>query len=42
MNKALKDRNVIKISRYTNACLGAETTGVCDLNLTWREEDTEE
>lgn len=42
LNKALKDRNVIKISRYTNACLGAETTGVCDLNLTWREEDTEE
>lgn len=42
LNKALKNRDAIKISRYTNACLGAETTGVCDLNLNWREEDTEE
>ena len=37
-NKALKNKDVIKISRYTNACLGAEMTGICDLNLTWQEE----
>ncbi|MBO4644743.1 MAG: sel1 repeat family protein [Alphaproteobacteria bacterium] len=40
--KALKNKNVIKISRYANACLGAEMTGVCDLNLSWREEEKEE
>lgn len=40
--KALKNKNVIKISRYTNACLGAEMTGICDLNLSWREEESEE
>ncbi len=41
-NKALKNKDVIKISRYTNACLGAEMTGVCDLNLSWQEEENEE
>lgn len=41
-NKSLKNKDIIKISRYTNACLGAETTGVCDLNLSWREEENEE
>lgn len=41
-NKALKNKDVIKISRYKNACLGAEMTGVCDLNLSWQEEENEE
>ena len=41
-NKALKNKDVIKISRYTNACLGAEMTGVCDLNLSWQEETEED
>ncbi len=41
-NKALKNKDVIKISRYKNACLGAEMTGICDLNLSWREKETEE
>lgn len=42
LTKALKNRDVIKIGRYVNACLGAEMTGVCDLNLTWREQSDEE
>lgn len=41
-NKALRSKAVIKISRYKNACLGAEMTGVCDLNLSWQEEEQEE
>lgn len=40
-NKALKNKDTIKISRYKNACLGAEIIGVCDLNLTWKEESEE-
>ena len=40
--KSLKNKNVIKISRYKNACLGAEMTGVCDLNLPWQEETDED
>ena len=41
-NKALKNKDVIKISRYKNACLGAEMTEICDLNLSWQEEENEE
>lgn len=40
--KSLKNKNVIKISRYKNACLGSEIVDVCDLNLPWREPETEE
>ena len=40
--KSLKNKNVIKISRYKNACLGAEMIGVCDLNLPWQEQSDEE
>ena len=40
--KALKDKNVIKIGRYKNACPKTETTGVCDLNLSWQDEKTGE
>lgn len=41
-NRALQQKAVIKISVYQNACLGAEMTGICDLNLPWRERETEE
>ncbi|MBR1778108.1 MAG: sel1 repeat family protein [Alphaproteobacteria bacterium] len=41
-NKALKSKDVIKISRYTNACLGSEMTDICDLNLSWQEQESEE
>ena len=41
-NKALKNKDTIKINRYTNACLGSEMIGVCDLNLSWQEENIEE
>ena len=37
LNRALHQKAVIKISVYKNACLGAEMTGVCDLNLPWQE-----
>ena len=40
--KSLKNRNVIKISRYKNACLGSEIIGVCDLNLPWNIPKAEE
>ena len=36
--KSLKNKDVVKISRYKNACFGTETTGVCDLNLLWQSE----
>lgn len=36
-NKALKEKAVIKISRYARSCAKAEITGVCDLNLPWKE-----
>lgn len=36
-NRSLHKKAVIKISVYKNACLGAEMTGVCDLNLPWQE-----
>ncbi len=41
-NKSLHQKAVIKISVYKNACLGAEMTGVCDLNLPWQEKREEE
>ena len=40
--KSLKDRNVIKISRYKNVCPGTEITEICDLNLPWQEEKSED
>ncbi len=40
--KSLKDKNVIKISRYKNVCPGTEITEICDLNLPWQEEKNEE
>ena len=36
-NKALKNKDVIKISRYKDACLGTEMTEICDLNLSWQD-----
>lgn len=37
LQKAVKNRAIIKINRYKNACLNAETTGFCNLNLPWSE-----
>ena len=38
LNKALRNRAVVKIFRYQHACPAFETVGVCDLNLTWKED----
>ncbi|MBR4126418.1 MAG: sel1 repeat family protein [Alphaproteobacteria bacterium] len=40
--KSLKNKDVIKISRYKNACLVTEITEICDLNLNWQEEKKED
>lgn len=40
--KSVRNRAIVKIHRYKNACLNAETVGVCDINLPWSEERKEE
>lgn len=39
--KSLRNKDVIKISKYKNACLGSEITGICDLNLNWELPEAE-
>lgn len=42
LQKSVKSRAIVKIGRYKNACLNAEISGVCDLNLPWTAERGED
>ena len=41
-HKALRNGNVIKISRYKDSCLNAEITEICNMNLKWQDETSGE